>query len=360
MADSKTNRAVVLTTLVGSGNTPTKEHFVLKDIGFPELKDGEVRLQTLYISVDPYYRIRMNGDKGVPHPFTSYLLNEPINGSGVGKVIESKNPGYHVGDIITAQKILFYPFQEYVVFDAETIKDYKKLDPKFPKHLISATIGWLGMPGLTAYFGVIEKGKPKAGQNIVISGGAGAVGSVAGQISKILGLKVTGIVGSQDKVDYVTKELGFDHAVIYKGKSRDELSTEIAKIYPEGVDIYFDNVGGEVSNAVLLNMKDGGRVPICGQISRYNTEGAPDALPPEWEAVVKKKNLERGPWFVVFEWTDRFDDAWNEMVRWEGQGKLKCRETHYPGIDNFFPAYNGLFSGDSIGKSIIDIVPVDK
>jgi len=348
---------VVLAKYVGLGNTPKEEHFGHPDQGYPEhIKDGEVRLQTLYLSVDPYYRGKMNDGKSYTSPFN---LNEPIKGSGVGKVIESKNPEYHVGDIITSQKQLDYPFQEYVVFDSETIKNYKKLDPKFPRHLISATIGWLGMPGLTAYFGIKERAKYQAGQSIVISGGAGAVGSIAGQIAKIVGLKVLGIVGTQEKVDYVTKELGFDHAIVYKGKSRDELSKEIAKIFPQGVDIYLDNVGGEVSNAVLLNMKDGGRVPIIGQISGYNTVGLNSTLPPEIDAVVKQKNLER-EWMMVFTYKDKFDEAWNQMVQWETEGKLKCRETHYQGIDNFFSAFNGLFTGDNVGKAIIDIAPLDK
>jgi len=344
---------VILAKYVGIGNTPKEEHFGHPEQGYPELKDGEVRLQTLYLSVDPYYRGKMNEGKSYVPPFN---LNEPLNGSGVGKVIESKNPEHHVGDIITSQKFLAYPFQEYVVFDSETIKKYKKLDPKFPKHLISATVGWLGMPGLTAYFGIKELSKFQPGQNIVISGGAGAVGSIAGQISKIVGLNVLGIVGSQEKVDYI-KELGFDHAVIYKGKTRDQLSKEITSIFPQGVDIYLDNVGGEVSNAVLLNMKEGGRVPVCGQISVYNTEGLGNPLPPEIDEVVKQKNLARN-FYLVGSFRDKMDEAWSEMVHWESEGKLKCRETHYQGIENFYSAFIGLFTGDNVGKAIIDVAPL--
>jgi NADPH-dependent curcumin reductase CurA len=354
MAESKHhNRAVTLKSYVGKGNTPNESHFEFLDKGYPDLKDGEVRLQTLYISVDPYFRGRMNEDKSYAPPFT---LGEPITGSGVGKVIETKNPDYHVGDIITSQKELAYKFQEFVVFDAQKIKEYKKLDASFPKHLVSATIGWLGMPGLTAYFGLFEKAKSSPGQALVVSGAAGAVGSIAGQIGKILGLKVLGIVGNQEKVDYI-KQLGYDHAIIYKGKSRDELSKEIASIFPDGVDVYFDNVGGVVSDAVILNMKEGGRVPICGQISNYDKLGIADKLSDDIQEVANKKKLERG-WFMVFQFKDKFDHAWNELVKWEKEGKVKCRETHYSGIDSFVKAFLGLFSGDNVGKAIIDISPL--
>jgi NADPH-dependent curcumin reductase CurA len=354
MAETKHhNRAVTLKSYVGKGNIPNESHIEIVDKGYPDLKDGEVRLQTLYISVDPYFRGKMNSEKSYTSPFT---LGESISGSGVGKVIETKNHDYHVGDIITSQKQLAYPFQEFVVFDAEGIKQYKKLDASFPKHLVPATIGWLGMPGLTAYFGILEKAKSSPGQALVVSGAAGAVGSIAGQVGKIAGLKVLGIVGNQEKVDYV-KQLGFDHAIIYKGKSRDELSKEIASIFPDGVDVYFDNVGGVVSDAVILNMKEGGRVPICGQISSYNQLGITDQLSDEIAEVVNKKKLERG-WFLVFNFKDKFDHAWTELVNWEKEGKIKCRETHYTGIDSFLKAFLGLFSGDNVGKAIVDISPL--
>jgi len=305
--------------------------------------------------VDPYFRGRMNGVKTYAEPFS---LDKPIYGSGVGKVIESKNHHYAVGDILTSQKALEWPFQEYVVFDSEFAAKFTKLSPSFPKHLVPATVGWLGMPGLTAYFGIIDKSKYHPGHNLVISGGAGAVGSVAGQIGRILGLNVLGIVGNQEKADYVTKELGFHHAIIYKGKSREELSKEISSIFPDGVDIYFDNVGGEVSNAVILTMKPGGRVPICGQISSYNSpEGGNDKLPPEIAAVAEEKKLERG-WFLVFNFQERYDEAWNQLVKWEQEGKLKCRETHYTGIESFYEAFIGLFKGENVGKAVIDINPL--
>jgi len=297
----------------------------------------------------------MNGIKTYSPPFS---LDKPVYGSGVGKVIESKDPHYAVGDILTSQKALEYPFQEYVVFDSDFSAKFKKLSPSFPKHIVPASIGWLGMPGLTAYFGIIDKSKYQPGQNLVVSGAAGAVGSIAGQIGKILGLNVLGIVGNQEKADYITKELGFHHAVIYKGKSREELHKEISSIFPDGVDIYLDNVGGEVSNAVILNMKPGGRVPISGQISTYNSsEGASDKLLPELAAVVAEKKLERA-WYMVFNFVDQYDKAFEQLVQWEQEGKLKCRETHYHGIEKFYEAFSGLFKGDNVGKAVIDIAPL--
>jgi len=309
--------------------------------------------------VDPYLRGGMNGEKGQSYadPFS---LDKPLSGGGVGRVIESKNPHYAVGDILTSQKALEYPFKEYVVFDSEFAAKFKKLSPSFPKHLFSSTVGWLGMPGLTAYFGLMERSKSHPGENLVVSGGAGAVGSIAGQIGRILGLKVLGIVGTQEKADYITKELGFHHAIIYKGKSREELSKEITSIFPDGVDIYYDNVGGEVSNAVIHTMKPGGRVPICGQISTYNSpEPFSEKLPPEIAAVAEEKKLERG-WFMVFNFHDKFDEAWNQLVKWEEEGKLKCRETHYTGIERFPDAFSGLFKGDNVGQAVIDVSPPEK
>jgi len=337
---------------VDQGLQTKPQHFKYVDQGYPELKNGQIRLQTLYISVDPYMRNAMH----TKSRFAPFSLDIPMYGSGVGRVIESKAPHYSIGDILTSQKILEYPFQEYVVFDLQFAAKFKKLSPSFPKHLIAATIGWLGMPGLTAYFGIMDQAKYRPGENLVVSGAAGAVGSIAGQIGRILGLKVLGIVGNQEKADYITRDLGFHHAIIYKGKSREELEKEISRIFPDGVDIYLDNVGGEISNAVLLTMKPGGRVPVSGQISTYNSpEGATEKLLPEFQALVEQKKLERS-WYMVFNFTEQFDKAWDQLVKWEQEGKLKCRETHYRGLESFYDAFTGLFKGENLGKVIIDLI----
>jgi len=340
-----------LDSIVGRGNHPNESHFSLKEIPDEPLADGEIRLQTLYLSVDPYMRGRMNGVKTYVEPF---VVGEALNGSGCGKVIESKNDKYKVGDIITSQKKLAWPFSHRVVFSGEEAANYSLVDPnKVPERLISATIGWLGMPGLTAYFGLLDKGRPKEGETLVVSGAAGACGSVAGQIGKIKKCRVIGIVGTEDKLKYI-KDLGYDGGVVYKDKSKEQLSAEIAALCPNGIDIYYDNVGGDVSEAVLKHMNKKGRVPICGQISQYNSaEMAP--LPQDLQDELKAKDVERG-WFMVFSYVDKYSEGWGEMLQWVEQGKLSCRETIYEGLESVPKAFVGLFQGDNIGKAVVKVV----
>jgi len=344
------NKKLVLASYVGKGNQPTESHFALKEFEDPPLADGEIRLQTLYLSVDPYMRMRMNPDKSYAPPFA---VGEALQGSGCGKVIESKNPKYAVGDILTSQKKLAWNHALRIVFTAEEAEQYTRVDTKkVPERLLSATIGWLGMPGLTAYFGLKDIGHPKAGETLVVSGAAGACGSVAGQIGKIHNLRVIGIVGTEEKRQYI-KDLGFDDGIIYKDKSRDQISAEIASLCPKGVDVYYDNVGGDVSEAVLKHMNTNGRVPLCGQISQYNNpEWSP--LPEDLQESLKAKHVDRR-FFMVFNYILKYDEAWAEMLQWVDEGKLKCRETVYEGLDSIPKAFLGLFHGDNIGKAVVKI-----
>lgn len=349
MSAQAKNRAVVLKSYVGKGNKPTKDHFQVIEAETPVLQEGEILLQTLYVSVDPYMRMRMNPGKSYLEPFQE---GKPLNGSGVGVVKESKNPKYVAGDVLTSQKRLAWPFQNYVVFDDKEASQYTKLDMNtVPKTLVSATIGFLGMPGLTAYFGLLERGNPKQGETLVVSGAAGACGSVVGQIAKIKGLKSVGIVGDQVKAEYITKEMGYDAAIVYKDKSQEQIEEEVRKLCPNGVDIYYDNVGGDISKAVLRVLNKGARVPICGQISQYNSE-TPEPLPEDIEQSLKDKEVSRA-WFMVFEFFAHFDRAWAEMFQWVQEGKFKNKETVYEGIENVSTAFLGLFSGENIGKAVI-------
>jgi len=209
------------------------------------------------------------------------------------------------------------------------------------------------MPGLTAYFGVEDRARPKEGETLVVSGAAGACGSVAGQIGKMAKLRVVGIVGSKEKEEYITKELGFDSAVNYKGKSKEEIKEELSKLCPDGVDIYYDNVGGDISEAVLQLMNTNGRVPICGQISQYNKAEA-DGLSEETKDYIEKKKVQRG-WFMFFNYFDKLDAAWSKLLQWAQEGLLKCRETTYDGIDQIPTAFLGLFSGDNLGKALVKV-----
>jgi len=345
------NKKLVLASYVGKGNQPTESHFAVKEFDDPPLADGEIRLQTLYLSVDPYMRMRMNPDKSYAPPF---VVGEALQGSGCGKVIESKNPKYKAGDVLTSQKKLAWNHALRVVFSAEEVELYTLVDTKkVPERLLSATIGWLGMPGLTAYFGLKDIGRPKAGETLVISGAAGACGSVAGQIGKIYNLRVIGIVGTDDKLKYI-KDLGFDEGIIYKDKSRDQISAELATLCPKGVDVYYDNVGGEISEAVLKHMNENGRVPVCGQISQYNNPNE-FALPPAdiMKALTEKKVDRR--FFLVSNYIKQYDEGWAEMLKWVDEGKLKCKETVYEGLENVPKAFLGLFQGDNIGKAVVKI-----
>jgi len=353
------NKRVTLNSYIPRGTEPNESFLSVEETtsGLEPLNDGDIRLKTLYVSVDPYLRGRMNGEGGSYAP--PYEIGQTIQGSGVGRVLESRNPNYNVGDVLTSQRALAYPFQSVVVFNAEKAKSYTKLDlTKVPEHLISSTIGFLGMPGLTSYFGLTERAQIKEGDTIVVSGAAGACGSVAGQVARLLGCKrVIGIVGTEEKAKFITQELGFDSAILYKGKSRDQLIEEIRKAAPSGVDIYFDNVGGEISNAVIANMNQDGRIPICGQISQYNLPTTTySALPEDVEKIVKEKNLSRA-WFMYTNYLDKLPQAWEQLFKWTVEGKLKVKETFFNGIEEWPKAFVGLFSGDNTGKAVVRLNP---
>ena len=349
MSDS--NLEVVLTEYVGKGNKPEAKHFLVQDAKDRnvELKDGEVRLETLYLSVDPYMRGRMNPDKSYAPPFT---VGNPLNGSGCGRVTESKNGDYQVGDLLTSQKSLTWPWRQYVIFNAEEVTQYTKIND-VPEDLVPHTIGQLGMPGLTAYFGLLDRGQPKESETLVVSGGAGACGSVAGQIGKLKGLRVIGIAGSDDKVDWMVKELGFDAGINYTGKSAEQISDELKQLAPNGVDIYYDNVGGDISVAVLRQLNQNARVPICGQISQYD-KAQPDSLPDDVEALLKERNVSRG-WFMVFSYKTQFETGWKELFEWVTSGKIKVQQTVYEKIEEMPNAFLALFSGKNLGKLVVKI-----
>jgi len=231
---------------------PTATTFSLRDIVLPTLKDGQVLIRMLYASVDPYMRGRMNDMKSYVPPF---VVGEAITGGVVGEIIESQNDKFAVGDIVMGE----LPWQEISLSNGTGLLP---LDPS--KAPLSATLGVLGMTGLTAYFGLLEIGKPKAGETIVVSGAAGAVGSVVGQIGKILGCRVVGIAGSETKARMLVEELGFDVAVNYKSG---DLLTQLQAACPDGVDVYFDNVGGDVTDAVFRLLNNFARISVCGQIA---------------------------------------------------------------------------------------------
>ncbi|MGE7662582.1 NADP-dependent oxidoreductase [Peribacillus sp. NPDC097197] len=316
---------------------PSKEDFKFVESEVPSPKENQILVRTLYLSVDPYMRGRMQDTKSYIAPFE---LNKVITGGVVAEVVESKSSSFKQGDVVVGN----IDWAEYTVVNE---KQVRVIDPKVAP--ITTHLGILGMTGLTAYFGLLDIGKPQEGETVVVSGAAGAVGSVVGQIAKIKGAKVVGIAGSDEKIEYLTKELGFDGAVNYKKES---FETDLKNAVPDGVDVYYDNVGGQVTDAVfkLLNMN--ARIPLCGAISSYNAEGK-DFGPRLQSAMIKTSALMKG--FTVGNYADRFQEGASYLGQWLQQGKLKYEETIVEGFENTPEAFLDLFKGKNLGKQLVKV-----
>jgi NADPH-dependent curcumin reductase CurA len=317
---------------------PDTSTFRFEDISVPQLQAGQVLIEPTYFSVDPYMRGRMNDAKSYTPPF---VVGEPIAGGAVGNVIESQDAGFAPGDLVTGN----LPWATRAVASASTLK---KLDPSLAP--ASYYLGILGMPGLTAYFGLLDIGKPKAGETVVVSGAAGAVGIIVGQIAKIQGCRVVGIAGSDDKVALLQDQFGFDAVVNYK--TAPDLTKAIAEACPDGVDVYFDNVGGEVSDAVIRNLNFHARIPLCGQIALYNTTEVPTG-PRIQPMLLTRSVLMQG--FIVGNYKDRFGEGVRQLAAWVKEGKLKYTETTLTGFDKLPEAMLGLFTGQNTGKMIVEV-----
>ncbi|WP_417860905.1 NADP-dependent oxidoreductase [Winogradskyella sediminis] len=302
------------------------------------LQDGEVLLEAIYVSVDPYLRGRMSDAKSYVPPFE---LNQPIQSGVVAKVLDSKNDSFKKGDFVSG--MLDWKTQQ--VSNAEGLT---KVDPS--KAPLSAYLGILGMTGLTAFTGLTEIGKPKEGETIVVSGAAGAVGSVVGQIAKIYGLHVIGIAGTDEKVDLLKSKFGFDAGINYN--TTEDMAAAIAAAAPNGVDIYFDNVGGPISDAVLVNINQFARIIICGAISVYNNTEAPKSLSVQ-PFLVKNSALMQG--FIVSNYAAKFPEAISQLATWLAEDKLTYSETIVKGFDNIPNAFIDLFEGKNKGKMIVEI-----
>lgn len=314
----------------------TTDNFRFENTGLPDLQDGEVLMQGMYYSVDPYMRGRMNDTKSYTPP---YQLDQPIEGGVVAEVLDSKSADYKKGDLVTG----FLPWRVQTVVAA---KGLRKIDIS----MAPATyyLGILGMPGLTAYFGLMDIGKPKAGETVVVSGAAGAVGLVVGQIAKIHGCRVVGIAGSDEKTRLLKEVYGFDEAINYK--SATNLRAAIARACPDAVDIYFDNVGGIISDAVITKMNFHSRIPLCGQISLYNNTEI--SVGPRLQPYLLTRSvLMKG--FIVSNYSDRFPEGIQQLMKWVVEKKLKYSETIVNGFNMLPFALSGLFKGENTGKMIV-------
>ena len=318
---------------------PKESDFNLVEVPIPTPGDGEVLVKTLYLSVDPYMRGRINAAKSYA---ANVEIDEVMVGSVIAEVIETEHPNFEVGDIVNAG----IGWQEYGVVGGNGLR---KIDPTIAP--ISTAGGVLGMPGLTAYFGLLEVGKLQERETVFVSGAAGAVGSVVGQIAKIKGCRVVGSAGTDEKVAYIVDELGFDDAFNYKEVT--DYHEELQRLFPDGIDVYFDNVGGVITDAVFLNLRIKGRVVICGQISQYNLEKPETGPRFLWHMITKRARIEG---FLVSEFADQHAEALVEMSEWVRQGKLKYRETiEEGGIENAPAAFISMLKGGNIGKQLVKI-----
>ncbi len=321
--------------------TPDHEHLSIVESNQPQPSEGEVLLKTLYVSVDPYMRGRMSDAKSYIAPFQ---LNEPIAGGAVAEVVDSNNQDFQAGDIVTGA----LPWQEYSTAKGEAVR---KVDPKLGP--VTTSLGILGMPGLTAYFGLTDIGSPKQGETLVVSGAAGAVGSTVVQIGKILGCRVIGIAGTDEKTSYLTDTLGADAAINYKTENVREA---VKQACPDGVDIYFDNVGGEIADAIYPRLNKFARIVQCGAISSYNVQN--DQGPRIQGYLIKSSALIKG--FVVADYQDRYKEGFEHLSKWLQEGKLTYEETVKEGFENIPDAFFGLFKGENLGKQLVKVAEPSK
>lgn len=331
----ETQQIVLASRPVG---TPTLNNFRFESIELADLQNGEVLLKGLYYSVDPYMRGRMNDTKSYVPPFQT---GQPISGGAIGKVLMSKSDDLKPGDIVFAN----LPWRIQTVAPAEELLKIDVSDAP-----LTYRLDVLGMTGLTAYFGLLNIGKPKPGETVVVSGAAGAVGLVVGQIAKIHGCRVVGIAGSEEKVKLLKGKYGFDGAINYKTVT--DLKTAISKSCPEGVDIYFDNVGGEISDAVMSKLNFHARIPVCGQISLYNSTEVP--VGPRLQPMLLTRSiLMQG--FIVGNFQSQFPEAIGHLGKWLKEGKIKFEQTIVHGFDQLPTAFLGLFEGINIGKMVVEV-----
>ncbi|MGI9164868.1 MAG: NADP-dependent oxidoreductase [Pyrinomonadaceae bacterium] len=316
---------------------PAMDNFATVDADVPQPNEGEVLVRTLYLSVDPYMRGRMRDRKSYVPPFA---VNEVMNGGVVGEVIESKSDAFKPGDIVSGQL-------GWQLFSAARAGELRKVDPNLAP--VTTALGVLGMPGLTGYFGLLDIGKPREGETVVVSGAAGAVGMTVCQIAKIKGCRVIGIAGSDQKNEYLEHELWVDRTINYKTANVKEALQDAS---PDGVDIYFDNVGGEVSDAVLPFLNKGARIIICGQISLYNLE-QPDVGPRPQPYLLVKRALMQG--FIITDFAPRFAEGVSQLGQWLSEGKMKYAENIVDGFENTPRAFLGLFNGENLGKQLVRV-----
>jgi NADPH-dependent curcumin reductase CurA len=299
--------------------------------------DGEILIELEYISLDPAMRGWMNEGKSYIPPVA---IGEVMRAGGAGRVIASSHPGFAVGDHVVGN----FGVQQYAISDG---KGVVKVDPRLAP--LPVYLGTLGMPGMTAYFGLLDVGKAKEGETVVVSAAAGAVGTVVGQIARIKGCRAVGIAGGPDKCRYIVDELGFDAAIDYKSE---DVKKQLRHHCPDGIDVYFDNVGGDILDAALTQLRRHARIVICGAISQYNNT-TPAKGPSNYLSLLINRASMTG--MIVFDYADRYAQAAHEMATWYAAGKLKSREQIAKGLRNFPETLLMLFKGENTGKLVLAV-----
>lgn len=317
---------------------PDLDCFSLRETTPPTPTDGELLVRNRYLSVDPYMRGRMSEQDSYADPWE---VGDPPEGGIVGEVIQTESDAYEIGDLVTGHGT----WASHSLLDAAAVRP---VDPSVAPP--EAYLGVLGMPGRTAYFGLLEVGDPAPGDTVVVSGAAGAVGSVVGQIAKLNGCRVVGFAGTDEKTRWLTDELGVDAAINYK--TTDEYQAALSDAAPGGVDVYFDNVGGPITDAVFTQLNLDATVAVCGQIAHYNAEATPTG-PRKLPQLIAPRATVQG--LLVGDFASRFAAATAQLSEWVADGKLTHRESIVEGLSNAPEAFLGLFAGDNIGKQVVQI-----
>src|SRR5215218_6415544 len=339
-AQSTTGKRIVLAARpVGE---PNESDFRIEDTPVPTPGPGEMLLRTLWLSLDPYMRGRMSD---APSYATPVGIGQVMEGRTVSEVVATNRDGFAAGDIV------FSPngWQTHAVSDGKLVR---KIDPKLAP--VSTALGVFGMPGMTAYTGLLDIGRPQPGETVVVSAASGAVGSVVGQIARLKGARAVGIAGGPEKCRYVMEELGFDACIDHRAP---DLPARLKAGCPKGIDVYFENVGGAVFEAVFPLLNNFARVPVCGQIAHYNDT---EAVAPKWassmmRAVLTKRLTIRG--FIVSDFAARHGDFLRDMSQWFREGKVKHREFVTEGLDSAPAAFMGLLKGANFGKQLVRVGP---
>jgi hypothetical protein len=338
MAQMKNRRIVLAARPAGE---PADTDFRLEETDIPSPGDGQVLLRTLYLSLDPYMRGRMNAGPSYAPPVQ---IGEVMEGATVSEVVESKFTQWRPGDVVRS----YTGWQAYALAEGSGLES---IDPNMAP--VSTALGVLGMPGLTAYTGLLNIGQPKAGETVVVAAASGAVGSVVGQIAKIKGCRAVGVAGSQQKCDFVRDTLGFDACVNHRSE---KFAEELRAACPKGIDVYFENVGGRVLDAVVPLLNLFGRVPVCGLIAHYSAVAlpqGPDRTPLLMSAILTKRLTFRG--FIVIDFASQKTEFERDMAAWLRERKVKYREDIVDGLENAVGAFRGLLLGQNFGKLLVRV-----